>query len=168
MSSGPSNLFDLAKSLLVAADSALVEVGINPPELQYVHGPGRPAVTCDELVVSWEGIFPGVPGDTATTRLIDRVMPRNARLQLWCFRCLADASGGEALQLTEAPDVAQVTYDAEAIMSDGYVLTRGVAAAHYSGEFKSFADGLSIAQCVPVEAAGGVGGCVLTIEAELS
>jgi hypothetical protein len=166
-------LFDLANALLVSCNRSFEEDGQVAPALQYVYGPGRPYVVCDQLVVSWVQIAPGVPaGATLTTGMgmqaFGRVMPRTAVLQVWCFRCLTDAIGVEALQMADPPNVGQVTYDATQIMTDAYVLTRGIARAHLQDTFKTFADGLAIRTCEPVEAAGQIGGCLLTIEAELS
>lgn len=175
MTSGPGNLYGLAKALLGAAAGIFVDNGQDAPDLQYVFGVGEPAAVCDQLVVSWDMIAPGVPGGTTTTAMplqtFGLVMPRTAHLRLWCFRCIADVFGVSGLQLADPPDalgLENLAYTAEQVMTDAYILTRGIVAAHYAGSFKTFADGMAVGPAVPLQAAGIVGGCVLPIEAELS
>lgn len=171
MSSGPSNLYDLASALLAAAAGTFIDNGVVAPELQYVYGAGLPPATCDQLVVSWEAVNPAVPGATNTLLVLQSgglIAQRSARLQLWTFRCLVGGLQGEGLQLTEPVDPVRMNFDAERVMTDAYILHRGIVAAHYSGAFGKFADGLAIGQALPLPADGGVGGCVITLEAELS
>lgn len=174
MSSGPSNLYDLAEALLRAAAGVFVDNGEPAPALQYVYAAGQPAAVCDQLVVSWEMISPGTAGGTLNVNPMPAqsygmVMPRNARLQLWCFRCLTDVVGGSGLQLVDlSPSVEQVSYDSKRIMTDAYILTRGIVAAHYAGTFKTFSDGMAMSPTVPVAANGGIGGCVISVDAELA
>lgn len=175
MTSGPTNMADLAHALLAAAAGIFVDNGVAAPDLQYVYGVGEPVAVCDQLVVSWDMIAPGTPGATTTTAMPTQtfglVMPRTAHLRLWCFRCIADVFGVSGLQLADPPDslgLANLTYTAEQVMTDAYILTRGIVAAHYAGSFKTFADGMAVGPTVPLQANGQVGGCVVAIEAELS
>ena len=170
MSTGPTNLFDLCTALLAACvDIYEGYDGITAPSLQYVYGAGEPVAACDQLVVAWQATKPNTPTFAENPMWVNPVMSRRANLVIMAYRCLTDIPQGGGFEVTDPEPVpARATYDAQAIMTDAYILPKGIVAAHYAGTFGNFASGLAIANVVPIQADGGVGGCRLDIEAELS
>lgn len=169
VSTGPDNLYQLATALLVACQGIYLEQQVDPPSAAYVYAPGEPTAVCDQLVVSFGSIYHGRPAQPIQPMQAGLTMPRTADLFVWVFRCLTDTLQGQGLELTDpAPVPARANYDAQVIMTDAYILHRGIIAAHFAGTFKSFADGLAVNEAAPIQAAGGIGGMRIAVSAELS
>lgn len=168
MSTGPTNLYDLAAELLAAIVVGYGQQGIESPAVAYVNGAGAtPLGICETLVVGWTRVNYGVAGGPNFDALPVRqqLRSRTADLSVWMFRCMTPiGSGQEAGQL----NTADLEADAKRIMTDAYLLPKVIAAAHEAGSFGDYCSGLSIQACLPIEPLGGVSGTMVDLTAELS
>ena len=171
MSTGPTNLFDLATDVLDAALTAWPSAGLVAPSVAYVYGGASPVAMCDSVVVTYTRIFHGMPA-RADAPYPSKAMaaPRSVTLCVWCFRCLTDTLYGEGVQVSDSATVSVVnaTADASTLMTDAYILPRAIVAAHAAGQIgHDYAGVLGIGDVVPLAASGGVGGCRFELSLEL-
>lgn len=171
MSTGPTNLYDLAHQLLAAVEAGFVNADVPAPTLSYVCGNNVPVAIADSLAVSWVRIFHGTPGQPdkpypAKTLFV----PRSCTLAVWCFRPLYDVLTGEGQTLIlSTENTAQMEADAQTIMTDGYIIPKAIVVAHSAG-LLGVDSGAPVAMgdVIPLAASGGVGGCRAEIHYDLT
>lgn len=181
MSTGPTNLFDLASALLAVCVNAITvangDGGPPVPDVNYVF-PGRgipPAPppggdVCSALIVGPGDpvIYHGVPsGSESSPMAFNHVMPRTAVLVVYVYRCMTGGMSGEGMELTQI-NATNTTNDAETVFTDAFVLHQGIVLARADGEFLDFTTGLVVDPAQALEMEGNVGGCLVTVRAELS
>ena len=133
----------LGRDILCAVQDGYSVEGITLPERQYLTL-GTPANDCEQLVVSWQQSYLGVPGDEASA-------PQN---------CDAPRSAVFVVQLSRAmpvvndrgrsPAAAVIQESSEALLVDAHVLTNIVA------DIDPFGLGVIVTTEV-VEVSGGLG-----------
>ena len=111
MSTGATNLYDLANTVLGVAASALAPaattMGTNgqylsgAPEVQYVYGTGSiPPPYGESLVVCWVEVSPG-PGQRpvpSTGLRVNQVASRATSLWVYCYRAITSGLTGSIQQ----------------------------------------------------------------------
>jgi hypothetical protein len=167
VSSGPSNLRDLANDLLLALAVYYGEQGVELPETQYLNGKGTaPVAMCDSLVVGWSRVFFGAPGGLSMEGRDVRLqqLSRQADLNVWVFRCVSTFGDGPNVPFDPSAEAA----DALTVMTDAYLLPKAIMAAKFSGSLGDYCTGLSVGDCRPIEPNGGIAGTVIDLTVELS
>lgn len=166
MSTGPTNLYDLAHALLGAVEDSFRDDGVGLPEHREVTGVDVVG-ECEKLVVAFDRLFIGIPGFAETPQPVTKALTRVASFVVVLFRCVTTLEG-EGQQILESPAVEDLDADAKVIMTDAYVLHRGIARAHFAGKFRDYCENISLGPATPVPTQGGIGGTTLVIAAELS
>ncbi|MGH9093843.1 MAG: hypothetical protein ACRDXE_01645 [Acidimicrobiales bacterium] len=168
MSTGPRNLYDLATTVRDAIVAGYATDGVAAPPITYICGPREPSAMCDALVVGWARVFHGTPGPARPPAIVRGTMvARSTELIVWVFRCLTDVLQGDGMGKTVF-DPVKADADAAAIMTDAYVVHRGLVRAHAAGELRDYTQGLSIGDAQPLAAEGGIAGIELRLTMELS
>lgn len=110
---------DLADALLTAVVSAAGEHAIDLPNRRYV-SPGLVAIDCEQVAVQTPRVFRGLPNEQYAS--IDRAGDTfAAEFTVWLVRC-TPVPGNNG----QAPSAEALTANAEEILRDGWLLTKGM------------------------------------------
>lgn len=164
MSSGKTNLYDLADTLKTAVAAAFVAGGVSLPSRQYVTT-GTPVGDCDSFVVSWNRVFFGTPANEQDPGFVyaSAAVTRSVVLSLTIFRCIKTLDEDGA-----TPTTTEMANDARTVMTDAYTLHKVVAALKAAGTFRGICESIALGPCTALEPEGGMAGCTMSISAELS
>lgn len=172
MTTGVTNLADLAASFLAAVEAAYdAQTAVAKPDFRYLyHGNAAPAPLdhCDALVVGWDDVHIGAIGAQAVPEPVRVSNQRAAVIHVWVFRCLTATMKGEGQELLNDPTPEQFMADATTVMTDAVILHRGLVAAWRAGQARGQTNMMQLGQVLPLEPQGILGGCHCTITAELS
>lgn len=165
----PTKLYDLAKELLEACTVVYAENDLEPPPLRYVCATSNPVPISDSLVVSYSRLFHGMPAKPDQPYPSRGLMvPRSASFGIWIFRSLEDTLWGEGQVELSLVDLGSVDRDAKLMMTDAYLLPKGIVAAHAAGQLGvDSGQPVGMGDVLPLPASGGVGGLRLEISFEL-
>lgn len=165
----PLKAYNLAKAVLGQTSAYFTQLGVTPPANAYVYAKGNmPVAICDTLVVTWTSNSWGYAGgpDQAATPVV-QLIGRVIEFSVWVFRCIHEVTG-QGQQLLQAYSPVEEDIDAQVILTDAWVLPKALKLAHDAGLFGDYAQGMTIGKCLPIEAEGGVAGCVLDLVFEMS
>lgn len=165
----PAKLYDLARELLDACTNVYYENDLEPPPLRYVAGVSNPVPISDSLVVTYSRLYHGTPARPDQQYPARGLfVPRAASFGIWCFRALQDTLWGQGQVELSLVDMDGVDADARLMMTDAYLLPKGIVAAHAAGQIGvDSGDPVGMGDVLPLPAAGAVGGCRLEISYEL-
>lgn len=166
MTTGPTNLYDFATATLAAVVAAFAADAVTLPARHYLY-PGTPIAECDALVVAYTQLFMGIGGQGQPVQPTSRGQSRVAQLDIFIYRCGVPGPKGTGLANAQGPAVTDLNAYAQTLMTDAYVLHRGVWRARYGGTFQDWLTGLMIGPASPLPAQGGIGGTTMTIQAAL-
>ncbi len=168
MSTGPSNLYDMADAILVALQAELLAEGADPFGTAYVNGKGTlPVATCASLVVGWTRTRFGSPGgadQTGPRRL--QMRSRSADLSVWAMRCIS--TFGDNAGYNADFNAADEAADALPIMTDAYLLPRCLNAVIQAGVIRDYGTQASFGPVIPMEPEGAIGGCMMDFSIDLA
>lgn len=157
MSTGPTNLYDLAQSLLSAVAAQFALDVVAPPARQYVTV-DPPTADCDALVIAYSRLYMGVAGSAENMQSANRAQTRLADLAVYVMRCGVPTATGTGTAALQAPSVAKYDAYGQTVLTDAYVLHRGVWRARMGGTFGDYLTGLVIGPAVPMPPEGGISG----------
>jgi hypothetical protein len=162
MTTGVTNLYDLATGLLTAAAAGFTADGVSVPARQYVS-----VGECDSLIVSYDFVFMGVTGAGENTGPANSASTRSTQLTVWLFRCGFPSPTGQGNSLRPPTPAAYNTY-AEQVLTDAYVLHRGVFRAVRASSFEDVLNRVVVGRAEPIQPQGGLSGTKLTVVAALT
>lgn len=152
-----------AGDLLAALTTRLPALTGTPvPERRYTHV-GEVAIDlgCDQLVVAFERAFPGLPGlEVADARPTPGMV--TAQFGVGYTRCVPtlDRRGGN-------PTAAQLDAAGQQGMLDADAVVKATRDAHKAGEWAATCDVLLWAETVTLGPAGGAGGVLVRLLAQV-
>jgi hypothetical protein len=166
VTTGPSNLYDMAHTILDAVSAQMAADGVDVPDRQYVTM-GVPVAECGALVVAWERLGRGTASGTGeVVRPVDFAATRVATFSVWLLRCLSATVPDEGVDLAAAPTVAELEADAEVVLTDAYVVERGLGRARQAAQVRERGVQMQAYPVVPMEPSGGIGGvrCLVRVD----
>lgn len=164
----PLKAYNLARAVLAQTSAYLADLGVDPPANAYVYAKGNmPVAICDTLVVTWISNYWGTAGTAEQNLPVVQLVGRVIEFSVWVFRCIHEVTG-QGQQILEAYNPADEDTDAQVILTDAWALPKAIKLAHDAGLFGDYAQGMTIGRCQPIEAEGGVAGCVLDVTFEMS
>lgn len=154
------DLSTLAHDLLASVVGRLTAAGIVLPTRRYVWV-GAVAVDCEQVVVSYEQSFLGLPGLQDASAIQCSVL-RSAQFAISIIRCVPspDRSG-------TPPSVESLDAVATVMLTDALELMRQVVTGYRDRDFSSTCDSMSILNVVPVGPSGGYGGVTMHVQVQV-
>ena len=165
----PLKLYDLSKEILEACTAVYYENDLEPPPQRYVAAVSNPVPISDSLVVAYSRMFHGMPAKPDQPYASRGLMtPRSASFGIWVFRSLSDTLWGEGQVQLDLVDLDGVDEDSKVMMTDAYLLSKGIVAAHAAGQLGvDSGQPVGLGDVLPLPAAGGVGGMRFEISFEM-
>lgn len=148
----PSRAFDLMTAVMAELVGAYAELDaagdeeIKPPDRQYVWI-GNPAVDCEQLVISYNRIYTGVPAQEEAGPLYVPVVQRVLEMKIEVHRCVPVIDEGG-----DPPDPAAMQAAAQTIVQDAWIVRRALE-LYPSGDLLK-----TVGQEEQIEAQGGFAG----------
>lgn len=159
-----TDVFDLGEALLnvIAARFAAAAVGL--PARRYVHA-GEWALDCEQLVVAFQGLHMGVPGRASTDPALQAVIV-SATFEVAITRCIP--TGRTAGNTWAPPAAADLQGAAAQIITDGWVLQKGMLAALREGTFDGACGQVVLGALTPIDPQGAYSGIRLPVTADMA
>lgn len=158
----PANtvLYDIAKSILSAIETAYTNNGISLPTRRFVHQ-GEVAFDCDQIAVTILAVNQGLPGFEITSP-VRCGLPLFARLQAVIIDCVPglEESG-------QSPGHIKLDNAAKNLATKGWVALTGIRDAHRANKITS-CDQLRTVSMTAIGPEGGVAGWVIELEAQVT
>jgi hypothetical protein len=166
VSTGNTNAADLALALLAAVQNAFATASppVPLPDRQFATGTTI-AEDCEQLVVAFDSIFTGTPGQAATPQFIRPSSTRVATFTVQINRLIPSLEG--VGQGTMAPSAADIQASGIDLMTDAFLMHRGLMTA---ANARAFGDpkGVSLGPVTPTPAAGEIGGMTMIVTIDLT
>lgn len=156
-----TEVYDQGAAVLAAVVAGYAEAGVALPAKQYV-AEGPPAYDCEQVVVAFARLRPGLPGasDVTSPDMQRATLPRVVTWAVHVVRCVPVQTG------KRPPSATQLGDSAAGVLTDASVLPRSVVNAWRAGDLAS-CSGLAVLEVAPAGPEGGVAGTVLTLDAQL-
>lgn len=154
---------DLADAMLAAVVDRYAASGVPLPDRQYVHA-GEVAYDCEQLVVSLEVIYPGLPGAedvTAPPRSVG-IFAATARLGVHLVRCVPKPSNQG-----KAPSADALQTAGRALLIDSREVLKSLTIAKGEGVFTPLCQTFIYVGTDFVGSEGGFLGIVTRCDAQL-
>lgn len=116
----PSRAFDLMNAVMAELVGAYAELGSTPPDRRYVWI-GTPAVDCEQLVISYNRIYTGIPAQEANEPLYLPVVQRVVEMRVEVHRCVPVLDDNAA-----PPDPDTMQAAAQTIIEDAWIVRRAL------------------------------------------
>lgn len=160
----PAYLHELAREILGASVDSLNDDGITPPDRRYVH-PGSNfdvADDCDQLVVSMERVYSGVPGEPFEARNEILGNPRSAQFSVRIVTCVntVDSQG-------RAPSDDEIDADALVTYSLVWSIYQGLLERIGDERLLGACQHVIVGDATPIGPEGGMGGWFITLDVQL-
>lgn len=121
----PNYIGDLAQHVLNTLITEFAEQEVDLPSLRYITAGARPAHLCEQLTVSFEQAYSGLPGDQAQTA-VQCNSPQSAVFSVELVRCVPTGTQrGRSTPIPVAEDGAEQTQSALKRMHDAQILMDG-------------------------------------------
>lgn len=115
-----SRSYDLMVAVMAELVAAYTELNVTPPDRRYIWV-GVPAVDCEQLVVAYNRLYTGVPGQEANEPEYLPVIQRVVEMTIEVHRCVPVVEEGG-----EPPDPSAMQAAAETIIMDSWVVRRAL------------------------------------------
>lgn len=140
-----SRAFDLMSAVMTELVGAYEELQVDPPDRRYVWI-GTPAVDCEQLVISYNRIYTGIPAQEANEPLYLPVAQRVVEMRIEVHRCVPVLD-----EQATPPDPVVMQAAAQTIIEDAWVVRR--ALENYPTDLLK-----AVGQEEQIEAQGGFAG----------
>jgi hypothetical protein len=142
----PSRAFDLMTAVMGELVGAYEELNSTPPDRRYVWI-GTPAVDCEQLVISYNRIYTGIPAQEANEPLYVPVVQRVIEMRIEVHRCVPVIDEGG-----DPPDPVAMQAAAQTIVEDVWIVRRALELYPSGDSLKT------VGQEEQIEAQGGFAG----------
>lgn len=164
--SDDTKLADTAQTLLEVVAAGLATAGLSVPTRQYVTA-GSVAYDCEQLVVSLERLYPGIPfADDPANPVLRCVLLRAASLTVHLVRCIPVLHDGPRGG-TIVPTSDELGASGAGLLTDALVVPKVIVAAWHANEFLGTCDQMGVREVLPAEPDGGFSGTITRVDVQV-